>query len=81
VGLEQVNFGSQITGLAVPDAVHKYRLEVCEKCPLVAGKKEGKTIAVDGHEETMRGAQCTDCGCFVYLKGRLKDYGCSVGKW
>ena len=68
-------------GLAVPKEVHNLRLEICEECPLVIGKKEGKTIARDGHNETMQNAQCSDCGCFVYLKGRLKDYGCSVGKW
>jgi hypothetical protein len=67
------------TGLAVPEEVFKTRLRICDACPLVR-KKEGMNIEKDGFE-FMQGAQCSDCGCFVYLKGRLKDYGCPVGKW
>lgn len=41
------------------------RLMVCHSCPFL------------NHKET----QCTDCGCYVKVKARLKVEDCPQGYW
>ena len=57
--------------LSVPEEVHQERLNICEKCPLLLKNKY----------QTMKTARCGDCGCFVFVKGSLKDFTCPTGKW
>ena len=59
-----------IKDLEVPTSIHKERLAICTKCPLL--EMLGSTITT---------ARCGDCGCAVYVKSGLKDFTCPQGKW
>jgi len=47
------------------DEVAAERLEICKQCP--------KFIKAT--------TQCTECGCFMFAKTKLKAAKCPLGKW
>jgi predicted RNA-binding Zn-ribbon protein involved in translation (DUF1610 family) len=51
----------------------KERLKLCNSCPerLKASKKQALT----------KFSRCPECGCFIYLKDRLKTEECPLGDW
>ena len=49
----------------VSHADFKDRISVCKGCPYLHYKKP----------------QCTDCGCWIYVKARLKVEDCPQGYW
>lgn len=48
-----------------PDEEYKKRLDICNNCPSL-DQKAGR---------------CTECGCFIKTKAKLKSDQCPLGKW
>ena len=49
----------------VSHSEYEDRISICKACPFLHYKKN----------------QCTDCGCFIHLKARLKVEDCPQGYW
>lgn len=51
--------------LCVSKQVSEDRLEVCKQCDSFRDKDK----------------RCTECGCFMLIKAKLKGVKCPLGKW
>ena len=52
-------------GMLVTQETYDERMAICETCPLF--RKEDK--------------RCTECGCYMEAKARLKKAKCPIDKW
>lgn len=51
----------------------KERLSLCNSCP--------ERLKDCGNNKLTKFSRCPECGCFIYLKARLKTEECPLGDW
>lgn len=51
----------------------KERLRLCNSCP--------ERLKASGNQSLTKFSRCPECGCFIYLKGRLETEECPLGDW
>ena len=83
--LENINMKGVVQGfinktLNKNEDLTKRRSEICKVCPSNV-KEPNEFFRVEDKIESISSRMCNECGCALYLKLRVENEKCPLGKW